>query len=174
MLPQWLVLPQLGAGDGEAGGGQRVLEGEVLDKVAALGALDAPGVAPSEQPAADDPLATLTDRERDVALAVADGLDNAQIATALHLGEGTVRNHISAILAKLALRNRTQIAVLCWRSRVERGALDSDDEAHARMLLDSRRDYGPVLSGNALAHAAHAELDANKNLIQDFLSDSTR
>ena len=44
------------------------------------------------------------------------GLDNAEAATRLFMSEGTVRNHISAILAKLGLRNRTQVAVMYYRS----------------------------------------------------------
>ena len=54
---------------------------------------------------------TLTDREREIVALVADGLDNQAIASRLYLSEGTVRNHISAILAKTNLANRTQLAV---------------------------------------------------------------
>ena len=54
---------------------------------------------------------TLTDREREIVTLVADGLDNQAIARRLYLSEGTVRNHISAILAKTNLANRTQLAV---------------------------------------------------------------
>ena len=54
---------------------------------------------------------TLTDREREIVTLVADGLDNQAIARRLFLSEGTVRNHISAILAKTNLANRTQLAV---------------------------------------------------------------
>lgn len=56
-------------------------------------------------------LQTLSDRERDIARLVAQGLDNRQIATQLFLSEGTVRNRISDILDKLALANRTQLAI---------------------------------------------------------------
>ena len=59
--------------------------------------------------------ADLTDRERDIAGLIAEGLDNREIAGALYLSEGTVRNHISAILQKCALKNRTQIAIAWWR-----------------------------------------------------------
>lgn len=48
---------------------------------------------------------------------VAEGLDNKEIAAALYIGEGTVRNHISAILQKLQLKNRTQLAVAYYRAR---------------------------------------------------------
>ena len=60
--------------------------------------------------------AALTDREYEVVEAVAEGLDNAEAAARLFMSEGTVRNHISAILAKLGLRNRTQVAVMYYRS----------------------------------------------------------
>ena len=61
---------------------------------------------------------TLTDREREIVALVADGLDNQAIAKRLYLSEGTVRNHISAILAKTNLANRTQLAVE-WLSSQE-------------------------------------------------------
>lgn len=54
----------------------------------------------------------LTAREIDVLRALARGLNNAAIAESLHLSEGTVRNHISAILAKLNVTDRTQAAVI--------------------------------------------------------------
>ena len=58
-----------------------------------------------------DAFATLTDREFEVVRLIAEGLDNKEIAATAYMGEGTVRNHISSILAKLSLRNRTQIAI---------------------------------------------------------------
>ena len=61
---------------------------------------------------------TLTDRESEIVALVADGLDNQAIAKRLYLSEGTVRNHISAILAKTNLANRTQLAVE-WLSSQE-------------------------------------------------------
>ena len=54
----------------------------------------------------------LTDREGDVLRLMARGLNNAEIAGRLHLSEGTVRNHVSAILAKLEVSDRTQAAIL--------------------------------------------------------------
>ncbi|WP_241157036.1 LuxR C-terminal-related transcriptional regulator [Adlercreutzia sp. ZJ304] len=60
-----------------------------------------------------DPLENLTDRERQIATLVAEGMDNREIAEQLFLSEGTVRNNISSILAKKQLKNRTQLAVLC-------------------------------------------------------------
>ena len=60
----------------------------------------------------------LTEREYEVARLVAEGLDNKEIAATAYMGEGTVRNHISSILAKLHLKNRTQIAVAYWRGQL--------------------------------------------------------
>jgi DNA-binding NarL/FixJ family response regulator len=57
-------------------------------------------------------LDTLTPREREVALAVAQGQANAEIAATLYLSVATVKAHISRILIKLHLGNRTQIALL--------------------------------------------------------------
>lgn len=54
----------------------------------------------------------LTERETDVLRILARGLNNAAIAEELHLTEGTVRNYISAILAKLDVSDRTQAAVI--------------------------------------------------------------
>ncbi len=54
----------------------------------------------------------LTERELTIVRQVARGLDNKDIAAELYLSEGTVRNHISAILQKKGLKNRTQLAVL--------------------------------------------------------------
>jgi len=54
----------------------------------------------------------LNDREREIAMLVAKGLDNRDIAAKLFLSEGTVRNRISVILDKLGLTNRTQLAII--------------------------------------------------------------
>ena len=54
----------------------------------------------------------LTGREVDVLCLLAGGLNNADIAKRLHLSEGTVRNHVSAIFAKLDVSDRTQAAVI--------------------------------------------------------------
>ena len=92
--------------------GRSVLEGEVLERAVALGA----GAPVAEKPDLTAIFPQLTDREREVVALIAEGLDNREVAAAAYMGEGTVRNHISSILAKLHLKNRTQIAVAYWRA----------------------------------------------------------
>lgn len=62
-------------------------------------------------------LASLTDRERDVAVLVAQGLSNAEIGQRLFLGETTVKTHLGRVSAKLGAANRVQVALLVERAR---------------------------------------------------------
>jgi DNA-binding NarL/FixJ family response regulator len=55
--------------------------------------------------------ADLTPRENEIVILIAEGLSNAQISEKLFIADGTVRNHVSAILEKTDLEHRTQIAV---------------------------------------------------------------
>ena len=58
-------------------------------------------------------------RERDIIRCVAQGMDNREIAAALFLAEGTVRNQISRILEKLKLKDRTQLAVFAVKHNMD-------------------------------------------------------
>lgn len=61
------------------------------------------------------PQEVLTDRELEVLSLIAQGLDNAGIAARLHISQNTVKNHVSSVLTKLAVDNRTQAAVQAIR-----------------------------------------------------------
>ena len=78
--------------------------------------------------ARSSPLDELTEREREVLACIARGMSNAAIADRLIIGERTVKTHVSNILSKLHLQDRTQAALLALRERLvsldERGGQD--------------------------------------------------
>ena len=71
---------------------------------------------PVGQPEAFPGISDLTDREREVITLMARGLNNAEIASQLYLGEATVKTHVGRILAKLGARDRVQAGVAAYES----------------------------------------------------------
>ena len=65
-------------------------------------------------------LETLSQREREVLGLMAEGLSNQQIADQLGIGEKTVKTHVSNVLAKLGVADRTQAAVFAWKSGLKK------------------------------------------------------
>ncbi|HEY1444932.1 MAG TPA: response regulator transcription factor [Acidimicrobiales bacterium] len=95
---------------------RRLLE-EYSDKLPDLSANGGTGASGED---AHPALAQLTDREREVLLAVADGLSNAEIAERLYVSEATVKSHVGRLLAKLGLRDRVQAVVFAFQSGLVR------------------------------------------------------
>ena len=62
--------------------------------------------------------AVLSEREREVLVAVANGRGNSDIATELHMSVATVKAHVSSMLAKLLLDNRTQVALVAHEAEL--------------------------------------------------------
>ena len=88
--------------------GESVLQPSVAAKVVARFArLPDTDAAPRPQPL----VVPLSDRELDVLRLLADGRSNREIATALFLAEGTIKNHVTNVLGKLGARDRTQAAL---------------------------------------------------------------
>jgi DNA-binding NarL/FixJ family response regulator len=61
---------------------------------------------------------TLTDREREVLVAVARGLSNTEIADTLFMSPATAKTHVSHLLTKLAVRDRAQLVMLAYEGGV--------------------------------------------------------
>jgi len=67
-----------------------------------------------------NPFTALSERELEVLKLIADGMSNAEMAAKLVLSEKTIKGHVSNILSKLHLSDRTQAAVYAWREGIVR------------------------------------------------------
>lgn len=99
------IIPALLAVDN----GQTVFGDEITGKLPTLLNQSAPSI--------DLDKFDITEKEMEIIRQVAEGLNNKEIAEALFLSEGTVRNYLSTILEKLNLRDRTQLAIFYYRQR---------------------------------------------------------
>ena len=95
--------------------GEAMLSPAVARRLIALVAGDGEAAARAEH--ARQRLSTLSAREHEVAMAVGQGLANAEIATELHMSVPTVKAHVSRLLSKLEVENRVQIALVVQASR---------------------------------------------------------
>lgn len=89
--------------------GESILSPQVIRTVVEFVAASGAG---SRRAQAHEQLNRLTDRERDVAIGLGHGWSNAEIGAALGMGVSTVKGHVSRVLAKLCMNNRSQAAVL--------------------------------------------------------------
>ncbi len=88
--------------------GQNVFGGEIIQKLPTLGTKDRKVTKFDEM--------GVTEKEYEIIALVAKGLSNKEIAEALFLSEGTVRNYLSNVLDKLSLRDRTQLVVYFYQN----------------------------------------------------------
>lgn len=96
--------------------GDAVVSPRVTRRMLELFAEELPAEHAAPTPRADPRLGGLTHREREVLLAVAEGLSNAEVAARLFLSEATVKTHVGRILAKLGVRDRVQAVVFSYES----------------------------------------------------------
>ena len=89
--------------------GSNVFGSDIVDKLAVTKNQISSGI--------DYQLFDINEKEQNVILGVANGLNNKEISEKLFLSEGTVRNYISNILLKLDLRDRTQLAIWYYQNK---------------------------------------------------------
>ena len=101
--------------------GDAVVSGRVTRRMLELFGKQLPAASAHNGAAQPDPLRSLTPREREVFLAVAGGLSNAEIATRFFLTGSTVKTHVGRVLGKLDLRDRVHAVIFAY----ENGLVDS-------------------------------------------------
>ncbi|MFF2611982.1 response regulator [Kitasatospora sp. NPDC058046] len=113
---------ELLAGVHAVAGGAAYLSPKVAARVVAHLAATGAGGPADRRAGAREQVAALTARERDVLTLIAAGLSNGQIARRLGVVEGTVKAHVSSILARLGVANRAAAAVLAHEAGLTLGA----------------------------------------------------
>lgn len=102
-----------------AAAGQSVLDRSVQQRL--LAAMRPPGTTDTPPSRSEvTGVGSLTARERDVVVHMADGLSNREIAAALFVSESTAKTHINNAFAKLDVRDRAQAVALAYRSGIAR------------------------------------------------------
>jgi DNA-binding NarL/FixJ family response regulator len=104
--------------------GEPILSPSVTRRLMRNAADAEPSPARSRRDEARERLAVLSEREREVALAVAEGLANAEIAAQLFMSVATVKAYVSRLLTKLGLGNRVQVALLVNDAQLAEEATD--------------------------------------------------
>lgn len=95
-------------------GGEAVISGRVTRRMLELFG----DRLPSMDAPADDTLATLTPREREILTAIGEGLSNSEIAERFVVAESTVKTHVGRVLQKLDLRDRVQAVIFAYERGV--------------------------------------------------------
>ena len=95
--------------------GDAAVTGRVTRSMLELFADRLPASGPSATTTAD-PAAVLTPREREILLAMADGLTNGEIGAKFFLTESTVKTHVGRVLAKLQLRDRVHAVIFAYEN----------------------------------------------------------
>ncbi|HEV7185935.1 MAG: response regulator transcription factor [Leifsonia sp.] len=97
--------------------GDAAISGRVTRSMLEMFAARLPASAPLGTVAAD-PTAALTPREREILLAIAEGLSNGEIGEKFYLTESTVKTHVGRVLAKLHLRDRVHAVIFAYEHRL--------------------------------------------------------
>lgn len=95
--------------------GQRVYGDQIVEKIPPLLQGKSPASSGGEDGGFAQAYQALSEREKEIVQALADGLNNKECAQRLHLSEGTVRNYISELLEKLGARDRTQLVISYYK-----------------------------------------------------------
>ena len=114
--------------------GDATLSPRVTRRMIELFAGDLPAMPGAARPASTL-LDSLTPREREILVAVAAGLNNAELAARFHLSESTVKTHVGRILQKLDARDRVHLVILAY----EHGLLPSHGPSSEQGPSDDRR-----------------------------------